>query len=200
MTVLSTAELALYFAYADTHMHCRLCHCGLGSRKDLEHIAVLLSGPRHLTREVSQKQTMCARRTRCQRLLEERDLLQAQQVHIVLLLFFGYCAHACRGCLPVRVPVLCCSQLEKLGQRWQHATMHAPTPPCCAVGAGILALPAVTHSTGFGPTSGLLLACWAVLQLEALLLVVRPHSPLPCTGIKRGISKYYSSLPHVRSP
>lgn len=109
MTVLSTAELALHFAYADTHMHCRLCYCGLGSRKDLEHIAVLLSGPRHLTREVSQKQMMCARRTRCQRLLEERDLLQAQQVHILLLLFFGSCAHACQGCLPVRVPVLRCS-------------------------------------------------------------------------------------------
>eukprot|EP00892_Ulva_mutabilis_P005722 jgi/Ulvmu1/3521/UM163_0002.1 len=39
------------------------------------------------------------------------------------------------------------------------------------VGAGILALPAVTHSTGFGPTTTLLLVCWAVLQLEALLLV-----------------------------
>lgn len=39
------------------------------------------------------------------------------------------------------------------------------------VGAGILALPAVTHSTGFGPTTGLLLACWAVLQLEAILIV-----------------------------
>lgn len=39
------------------------------------------------------------------------------------------------------------------------------------VGAGILALPAVTHSTGFGPTSSLLLGCWLVLQLEALLIV-----------------------------
>ena len=93
---------ALYFAYADNHMCCRLCHCGLGSRKDLEHVAVLLSGPRHLTRAVSPKQTMCDRRTRCQRLLEERDSLQVQQVHILLLVSTGYCAHAVRGCLSAR--------------------------------------------------------------------------------------------------
>ena len=45
-----------------------------------------------------------------------------------------------------------------------------PIPHRRAVGAGILALPAITQSTGFYPSTALLLGSWAVLQLEALLI------------------------------
>jgi tyrosine-specific transport protein len=38
------------------------------------------------------------------------------------------------------------------------------------VGAGMLALPAVTAPAGFGPTAAGLVALWGVLLLEALLL------------------------------
>lgn len=39
------------------------------------------------------------------------------------------------------------------------------------VGAGVLALPAVTQPIGAGPSSVVLVATWALLTVEALLLV-----------------------------
>ena len=39
------------------------------------------------------------------------------------------------------------------------------------VGAGVLALPAVTQPIGAGPSSVVLIATWALLTVEALLLV-----------------------------
>ncbi len=41
----------------------------------------------------------------------------------------------------------------------------------CTVGAGVLALPSVTQPIGFVPSSTVLLATWALLTVEALLLV-----------------------------
>jgi tyrosine-specific transport protein len=51
-----------------------------------------------------------------------------------------------------------------------------------AVGAGLLALPAVTYASGFVPSCATLVAVWAYMGATALLLVeaaARDHRPRP---------------------